>query len=108
MNQLTVLTNNNERVLTTKQMAEVYETEENNIKKNLSVNKERFVEGKHYYLLKGDELKEFLRVTFGNLQNVNGKNLNKVRSLTLWTEKGANRMCKILDTDKAWKQFEIL
>ena len=32
MNQLTVLTNNNERVLTTKQMAEVYETEENNIK----------------------------------------------------------------------------
>ena len=30
MNQLTVLTNNNERVLTTKQMAEVYETEENN------------------------------------------------------------------------------
>lgn len=108
MKQLKVLENNNERVLTTKQLAEVYETEENNIKKNLSVNKERFVEGKHYYLLKGDELKEFLRVTFGNLQNVNGKNLNKVRSLTLWTEKGASRMCKILDTDRAWDRFDEL
>ncbi len=26
----------------------------------------------------------------------------------LWTERGANRHCKILDTDKAWEQFDNL
>ena len=61
MKQLKVLENNNERVLTTKQLAEVYETEENNIVKNFSNNKNRFKEGKHYYLLKGDELRKIKR-----------------------------------------------
>ena len=28
--------------------------------------------------------------------------------LYLWTERGANRHCKILDTDKAWEQFDNL
>ena len=28
--------------------------------------------------------------------------------LYLWTERGANHHCKILDTDKAWEQFENL
>lgn len=103
MKELTVLTNNNERVLTTKQLADVYETEISNIKKNLSVNKSRFVEGKHYYKLTGDELKEFKNlVTDSNLVD------KRTPSLILWTEKGANRMCKILDTDKAWEQFEVL
>ena len=34
-----------------------------------------------------------------------GKNANQ---LILWTEKGADRHCKILDTDKAWEQFDNL
>ena len=59
MNQLTVLTNNNERVLTTKQLAQVYETEEIRIQQALQRNDSRFIEGKHYYLLKGEELKRF-------------------------------------------------
>ena len=29
-------------------------------------------------------------------------------SLILWTERGASRHCKILDTDKAWEQFDNL
>lgn len=101
--QLKVLINNNERVLTTKQLAEVYETEENNIVKNLSRNTDRFIEGKHYYKLKGEELKEFKNlVTDSHVVD------KRTPSLILWTEKGANRMCKILDTDKAWEQFEML
>lgn len=92
-----------ERVLTTKQMSEVYETEENNIVKNFSNNKNRFEEGKHYHILTGEELREFKREV--NDVHVVANNVNK---LYLWTEKGANRMCKILDTDKAWEQFEIL
>ena len=92
-----------QRVLTTKQMSEVYETEENNIVKNFSNNKNRFEEGKHYHILTGEELREFKREV--NDVHVVANNVNK---LYLWTEKGANRMCKILDTDKAWEQFEIL
>lgn len=92
-----------ERVLTTKQMSEVYETEENNIVKNFSNNKNRFEEGKHYHILTGEELRKFKREV--NDVHVVANNVNK---LYLWTEKGANRMCKILDTDKAWEQFEIL
>lgn len=103
MNQLTVLTNNNERVLTTKQLAQVYETEENNIVKNFSNNKNRFEEGKHYHILTGEELREFKREV--NDVHVVANNVNK---LYLWTEKGASRMCKILDTNKSWEQFEIL
>lgn len=103
MNKLTVLNHNNERVLTTKQLAEVYETEEANIKMNISRNKERFIEGKHYYKLTGEELKDFKNlVTDSYLVN------KRTPSLILWTEKGASRMCKILDTDKAWEQFDIL
>ena len=98
---------NNQRVLTTKQLSEVYETEENNIKKNLSVNKERFIEGKHYYLLKGEELKEFKRVVTDGNQPLDNE-LKFVSQLMLWTEKGASRMCKILDTDMAWTRFDEL
>ena len=60
MKELTVLENNNERVLTTKQLAEVYETKENNIKNNFNNNKDKFIEGKHYYKLTGEELKQFI------------------------------------------------
>ena len=103
MNKLTVLENNNERVLTTKQLAECYGTETNNIKNNFSNNKERFIEGKHYYKLTGEDLREFKR-------EVNDIDLvaSNVNQLYLWTEKGASRMCKILDTDKAWEQFDVL
>ena len=30
------------------------------------------------------------------------------RTLYLWTERGASRHCKILDTEKAWEQFDHL
>lgn len=90
-------------VLTTQQLAECYETTVDNIKHNFNRNKNRFIECKDFYLLKGDELKEFLQVTNSHLQIS-----NKVRSMYLWTERGANRHSKILDTDKAWQQFDVL
>ena len=103
MKKLTVLENNNERVLTTKQLAEVYETKENNIKNNFNNNKDRFIEDKHYYRLTGEELKQFK-----NLVNDIDLVDKRTPSLILWTKRGASRMCKILDTDKAWEQFDIL
>ena len=91
------------RVLTTQQLAEVYETSETNIKTNFNRNKERFIEGRDYYLLKGNVLKEFKNcVTISNAVDP------RTPQLYLWTERGANRHSKILDTDMAWKQFDIL
>jgi len=89
-------------VLTTKQLAEVYETNEVNISNNFKRNEERFEEGKHYFLLQGEELKVFKG------SHLNVENLKYVSILYLWTERGANRHSKILDTDKAWEQFENL
>lgn len=102
MNNLQVIERNNERVLTTQQLADVYETEIRNISNNFNNNKERFIEGKHYFCLQGDDLRTFKRDSYdiGIAPNVN--------KLYLWTERGANRHCKILDTDKAWEQFDNL
>ena len=103
MNNLQIIEHRNERVLTTQQLAEIYETSANNIKNNFNNNKDRFIEGRDYYLLKGNDLKEFLQVNINDLQNK-----SKIRSMYLWTERGANRHSKILDTDQAWKQFDVL
>jgi len=93
---------NKQRILTTKQLAEVYQTTEGNISNNFNNNIKHFIKNKHYYLLEGDELREFKRNSYeiGIAPNVN--------KLYLWTERGANRHCKILDTDKAWEQFDNL
>ena len=48
-----------ERVLTTKQLAEIYQTSEHNIIKNFRSNIERFEQDKHYFKLEGQELKDF-------------------------------------------------
>lgn len=103
MNNLQIIEHEGVRVLTTQQLSEVYETSTENIKQNFKRNKERFNEGRDYYLLKGEQLKEFLQVTNSHLQNQ-----SKIRSMYLWTERGANRHSKILDTDQAWKQFDVL
>lgn len=96
-----------ERVLTTKQMAEVYETKEINIQNNFKRNLNRFEEKKHYYKLEGEALKEFKRILTESKSPISDE-MKFTSSLVLWTEKGANRMCKILDTDKAWQQYDVL
>lgn len=91
------------RVLTSKQLAECYETKTDIIKMNFSRNRSRFVDGKHYISLTGDELKEFKkRVTKSYL--VNGR----ASHLYLWTEKGALLHAKSLNTDKAWEVYDYL
>lgn len=96
-----------ERVITTALLAEVYETEENNIKNNFNNHKDNFVVGKHYYFLQGEELKDFKRLVNG-IDEPLAEKIKFAPQLYLWTEKGANRHCKILDTDKAWEQFDNL
>ena len=90
-----------QRVITTAQLAEAYGTTSKVISKNFARNKERYVEGKHFYRLTGDALKEFFA-------NVNLTNANKIRELYLWTERGILLHAKSLNTDKAWEVYELL
>lgn len=90
------------RVVTTETLAAGYGSDEANIRKNLSRNANRFVEGIHIFTIKGQELKD-LRVT-----NSHAQISSKARSVVFWTEKGAARMSKIVDTDEAWSFFERL
>lgn len=93
------------RVLTTEQVAQVYECESQRIQQNYANNKDRFTEGKHYYKLEGDELRSF-KNCFDNIEAVGiGK---RTAILYLWTRQGASRHCKLVNTDKAWDMFDCL
>lgn len=89
------------RVVTTETLAAGYGVDDNNIRKNLSNNRDRFIEGVHIHTLKGDELKEY-RNLVKDVHLVNKHTSQQV----LWTEKGAARMSKIVDSDEAWSFFE--
>lgn len=99
MNELQITEFNKIRVLTTQQIAEAYGTDSKVISYNFNHNKERYVEGKHYIRLEGDELKAFREIH--DLPS----NLNK---LYLWTEKGAFLHAKSLNTEEAWAVYENL
>lgn len=101
--ELPVIEWNGQRVITTAQLADIYEATEVQIKQNYGNNTERFKEGEHFYLLKGEELRAFKNMV-ENFDLV-GKNANQ---LYLWTRRGASRHCKMLGTDKAWEQFDVL
>lgn len=83
---------------------------------NFSRNKGRFEEGKHFFRLEGDKLKEFvthLKLVTNQNEEIESDlkglaNPNMIRSLTLWTERGAARHAKMLDTDQAWNMFDKL
>lgn len=89
------------RVLTTQQLAEAYETNTDTITKNFNRNKDRYVEGKHYVCLKGENLKDF---------RANGQIdlLPNIHTLYLWTKKGTFLHAKSLNTDKAWEVYDRL
>jgi hypothetical protein len=93
----------NKRIMTTKVMAEQFGTEETNISKNFTRNEDRFISGKHFIKLEGDELREFKTTHLKD-----DSSMLRVNCLYLWTEQGAARHAKILDTDEAWEVFERL
>ncbi|HIB7495390.1 TPA: P22AR C-terminal domain-containing protein [Escherichia coli] len=119
---LSPITHNQIPVITTEFLAQLYGTEPVRIRQNHHENKVRFVEGKHFFKVVGNDLKELrvalnysqnLRVTLSNSQNLQpslrGLQISpKARSLILWTERGAARHAKMLETDQAWDVFEKL
>ncbi|HHT8562317.1 TPA: ORF6N domain-containing protein [Escherichia coli] len=114
VNTLQPILHNQLPVITTELLAKLYGTDVDNIKKNYSRNANRFIEGKHFFKVAGDELKT-LRVTLSHSQNLrvtlsNSQNTisPKTRTLILWTERGAARHAKMLETNQAWDVFERL
>ncbi|MDS0905948.1 ORF6N domain-containing protein [Morganella morganii] len=103
VSKLPSIIHNSVPVITTDLLADVYETESKNIHMNYSRNNQRFIAGKHFFKLEGTELKEFK-----NRPTNCGSVAKQARSLILWTERGAARHAKMLDTDRAWDVFEIL
>lgn len=91
-------------VLTTEMLAQAYEVEPYQIRQNFRNNRERFVEGKHFFIITRGELKEFRL----QVESFYSQISPKVRALTLWTERGAARNAKMLDSDRAWDVFELL
>ena len=104
MNELTVLEHNSIRVMTTEQLAEAYECKAIHIQQNFKNNRERFVEGKHYFKLEGADLKAF-KDSLENIESVVG---SRAPSLILWTKQGAARHSKMLGTERAWDVFDEL
>lgn len=99
--ELKIAEYHNIRVLTTQQLAECYGTTTDTITKNFNRNKERYIGGKHFICLRGEELKEF---------KANGQIalLPNIHTLYLWTEKGAFLHAKSLNTDEAWDVYDRL
>ncbi|MEK3756770.1 ORF6N domain-containing protein [Bacillus sp. FSL K6-6483] len=99
---LSIIEQNNQRVLTTSQLAESYGTDNKVISNNFNRNKSRYKEGKHFIPLTGDEKKDFI-----NLHQIEDGSKN-AQTLYLWTEKGAWMHAKSLNTDEAWDAYEML
>lgn len=103
---MTAIEYRGQKVITTEMLAQVYGTAPDRITQNFNANKNFFENAKHYFALQGDDLKAFKRYI---AENALPLDVSKYApKLYLWTERGANRHCKILDTDKAWEQFDNL
>ena len=101
--KLNPIENKGKRVLTTAQLAEAYGTTAKTITDNFNNNKNRYIEGKHYYCLTGDELKQFKNYT-ENFGIVN----KRTPCLYLWTERGSLLHAKSINTDRAWEVHDFL
>ena len=103
MNELAVTEYKEIRVLTTQQIADAYGTDAQVVTNNFNRNKDRYVEGKHYICLTGDEKADFI-----NKNQNDFSSFTRAKAIYLWTEKGAFLHAKSLNTDKAWEVYEHL
>ncbi|MCV0731763.1 ORF6N domain-containing protein [Escherichia coli] len=102
---LVAITYNQIPVITTELLAHLYGVDVKNIQNNFARNAGLFQIGKHFFKIEGEELRELK-----HRPSLSGsvKIARNVRSLILWTERGAARHAKMLETDQAWEVFEKL
>ncbi len=89
-------------VIITKQLATAYKTDSKQVSQGFNTNKGKFIEGKHYIRLAGEELRRF------KTNRQIGDSMKKVSIFYLWTEKGALLHAKSLNTDRAWEVYDYL
>ena len=106
MGALKIIEKNNQRLLTSTQLAQSFGTDIQNIRQNFNNNKPRFEEYKHFYLLKGTELRKFKDQYKTESEFSTG--LKFAHTVYLWTEKGAFLHAKSLGTDEAWEAYSSL
>lgn len=105
---------NNQRILTTAQLAGSYGTDAKHINDNFQRNRDRYSEGKHFYHLEGETLRQFKEdfpAIFGEVDSTTTQfayQSMRAPVLYLWTEKGALMHAKSLNTDEAWAAYEKL
>lgn len=102
MQKLSTLVVHGMRVLTTRQLANMYGTEPEIINNNFTRNKEKYKLEKHYIAVEGDEMRQ-LKTS----HQFDGE-LKRVSRAYFWTEKGALLHAKSLNTDKAWEVYDYL
>lgn len=108
----------NQRVLTSAQLAKIYECNPSQISYNFNYAKEQFQEGVHYFKLTGDALREFKSQVEKSesatppQDSQSGISRLAISPFTtclfLWTYQGCVRHCKMLNTQKAWDMFNEL
>ena len=103
MYEPTIIEYKNMRVLTTQQIAEAYETEQQIITNNFNRNKERYIEGKHYICLTGQEKADFIKKNQNDFSSY-----TKAKAIYLWTQTGTLFHAKSLNTDIAWEVYDKL
>ncbi|EOK0211542.1 ORF6N domain-containing protein [Escherichia coli] len=133
VNTLQPILHNQIPVITTELLAKLYGCSVECLHRNHHRNKSRFTEGKHFIVVKGTDLQSLkislrdlqsLKISLRDLQSlkISLRDLqslkislrdfqtiaNNVRKLILWTERGAARHAKMLETDQAWDVFERL
>ena len=92
---------NGQRVLITIQLAKAYGTTGKRISENFTRNRERFIEGVHFYRLRGEEKHKF----FNHHQIEDGLNATY---FYLWTAKGSHLHATILHNHKAYEGHNYL
>jgi len=81
MNNLIPVEYQGQRILTTSQLAASFGTDTTIISNNFNRNKERYTEGKHYFLLEGEALREFK-----STNHLNDESSLRINKLYLWPE----------------------
>lgn len=85
----------NQRVLTTRQVAEAYGVMTDRIRQNFRYAKKQFVEGVHYFKVEGDDLQALRRQVAGVcFSYANANPLPGGNSFVLYTVQGAARRLK--------------
>jgi hypothetical protein len=91
---------NGVRVIMTAQLAELYDTTNKIISYNFNSNKDKYVDTIHYFMLDGEEAKEF--------RKSHGLPKSPQASLYLWTETGALFHAKSIKNERAWFVYQEL